>query len=86
RPGQRLVLAVYPSPGPWIVDAADSKAEAAAKISPVGFLMQSVQNEHTLTVSKDLQQYMPRPHYALAVHDAMLAALRATASTKTVQT
>jgi hypothetical protein len=86
RPGQRIVVAVYPSPGPWIIDATDSKAEAAAKISPVGFLMQSVQNEHILSVSKDLQQYMPRPHYALAVHDSLLSTLRTVMSTKTVQT
>ena len=29
---QRLVAAVYPAPGPWIIGSADSKAEAAAKI------------------------------------------------------
>lgn len=87
RPGQRLVVAVYPSPGPWIVDAADSKAEAAAKISPVGFLMQSVQDEHTLKVSKDLQQYMPRPRYAQEVQDPLLKAIKtAVSSTTAVQT
>jgi hypothetical protein len=87
RPGQRLVVAVFPSPGPWILDAADSKAEAAAKISPVGFLMQSVQDEHTLKVSQDLQQYMPRPHYVLEVQDPLLASLKhAVSSTTPVQT
>ena len=86
RPGQRLVVALYQSPGPWIIDAADSKAEAAAKISPVGFLMQTVQDEHTLSVSKDLQQYMPRPHYGLEVEEPLLKALKARISSGTVQT
>jgi hypothetical protein len=86
KPGQRLVVNVYVSPGPWIVDAADSKAEAAAKISPVGFLMQTVQDEHTLSVSKDLQQYLPRPHYGDQIQDALLKQLRAAVSTATVQT
>ncbi|MDE2141584.1 MAG: hypothetical protein KGJ84_04135 [Elusimicrobia bacterium] len=86
RPGQRLVVAVYVAPGPWIVDAADTKAEAAAKISPVGFLMQTVQDEHTLKVSKDLQQYMPRPHYGDEFQDPFLKALRLSLSTGAVQT
>jgi hypothetical protein len=86
KPGQRLVVAVYVSPGPWIVDAADTKAEAAAKISPVGFLMQTVQDEHTLGVSKDLQQYMPRPHYGTMVQEALLTELKARISSGSVQT
>jgi hypothetical protein len=77
KPDQRLVVAVYQSPGPWIIDAADSKAEAAAKISPVGFLMQTVQDEHVLGVSKDMQQYMPRPHYGQEYQDAVLKELKA---------
>jgi len=73
---QRLVVAVYQAPGPWIIDAADSKAEAAAKLSPVGFLMQTVQDEHTLSVSKDMQQYMPRPHYGQEFQAALLKELQ----------
>jgi hypothetical protein len=86
KPGQRLVVALYVSPGPWIIDAADTKAEAAAKISPMGFLMQNVQDEHTLGVSKDLQQYMPRPHYGLKVNDALMKDLRTRISSTSVQT
>ena len=86
RSGQRLVVAVYPAPGPWIIDASDSKLESAAKISPVGVFMQGFQDEHTLGVSKDLQQYLPRPHFGIEVHDALLQSLRQTLSTKTVQT
>lgn len=79
KPGQRLVVAVYQAPGPWIVDAADSKAEAAAKISPVGFLMQTVQDEHVLHVSKDLQQYLPRPHYGAEFQADLLQELKSRA-------
>lgn len=86
RPGQRLVVALYQSPGPWIVDATDSKAEAAAKVSPVGFLMQTVQDQHTLSVSKYLQQYMPRPHYGLEVNNELMKMLKARISSGTVQT
>lgn len=86
KPGQRLVVAVYPAPGPWIIDGGDSKLESAAKVSPVGVLMQGFQDEHTLTVSKDLQQYLPRPHLGLEAHDPLVAALRRALSTSTVQT
>ena len=86
RPGQRLVVAVYPAPGPWIIDASDSKLESAAKILPVGVFMQGFQDEHTLGVSKDLQQYLPRPHFGIEVHDALISSLRQMMSTKTVQT
>lgn len=86
KPGQRLVVGVFPSPGPWIIDGSDSKLESAAKISPVGVLMQGFQDEHVLGVSKDLQQYLPRPHLGLETHDALLKALRQSISSKTVQT
>lgn len=86
KPNQRLVVNLNVSPGPWIVDASDSKIETAAKILPVGFLMQTVQDEHTLGVSKDLQQYMPRPHYGIEVQDALMKALRVARSSTTVQT
>jgi hypothetical protein len=85
-PGQRLVVAVYPSPGPWIIGSADTKAEAAAKISPLGFIVSTAENEHTLSVSKNLQQYLPRPNLGLAVQESLLTALRAVRSTGTVQT
>lgn len=86
KPGQRLVVAVYSSPGPWIIDGSDSKLESAAKVSPVGVLMQGFQDEHVLGVSKDLQQYLPRPHLALEMHDALVDALRRAVSSTTVQT
>ncbi len=86
KPRQRVVVAVYPSPGPWIVGSSDTKAEAAAKISPLGFFVQTAEDEHTLSVSKNLQQYLPRPHLALAVQESLLTALRSSRSTGTVQT
>jgi hypothetical protein len=85
-PRQRLVVNISVSPGPWIVDASDSKVETAAKLSPLGFIMQSAQDSHTLKVSRDLQQYMPRPHYGAAVQESLLKALRTSRSTATVQT
>jgi hypothetical protein len=86
KPGQRVVVVVYPSPGPWIIGAADTKAEAAAKISPLGYFVQTAENQHTLSVSKNLQQYLPRPRLGQAVQDSILTALRAARSTDTVQT
>jgi hypothetical protein len=83
---QRLVVAVYPAPGPWIIGSADSKAEAAAKISPLGFLVQSAENEHTNSVSKNLQQYLPRPRLGEMTQTALLDMLTAARSTTTVQT
>jgi hypothetical protein len=86
KPDQRLVVAVYPAPGPWIIGSADTKAESAAKISPLGFLVQTAENEHTLSVSKNLQQYLPRPRLGQAVQDSLLKALRVNRSTVPVQT
>jgi hypothetical protein len=86
KPGQRLMVAVFPSPGPWIIGSADSKAEAAAKISPLGFLVQTAENEHTNSVSKNLQQYLPRPRLGQMVQDSLLASLRSARSSTTVQT
>lgn len=74
---QRIVVLVYQSPGPWIVKDSDSKAEAAAKVLPVGFLVQTVQDDRTLEASKDLQQYLPRPHYALELEGPLMDALKA---------
>ena len=86
KPGQRLVVNVYPAPGPWIIGSADSKAEAAAKLSPLGFFVQTAENERTLSISKGLQQYLPRPRLGLAVQESLLSALRAALSTGTVKT
>jgi len=83
---QRLVVAVYPSPGPWIIGSSDSKAEAAAKISPLGFLVQSAENDHTNAVSKNLQQYLPRPRLGEMAQNALLETLIAARSSTTVQT
>ena len=81
--GKRLVVIVNQSPGPWLVDAADSKAAALAKISPLGFLVNSVEDQHTLAVSKEIQQYLPRPRYGLAVRDALLKSLKTHLSSST---
>jgi hypothetical protein len=86
KTGQRVVVAVYPSPGPWIIGATDSKAEAAGKITPLGFLIQTAEDSRTLAVSKNLQQYLPRPRLADAVQETLLKALRTARSTDTVQT
>jgi hypothetical protein len=86
KPSQRLVVAVYPSPGPWILGSADTKAEAAAKLSPLGFFVQTVENEHTNSVSKNLQQYLPRPRLGLAVQESLLKTLRAVRPSGSVQT
>jgi hypothetical protein len=86
KPRQRLVVAVYPAPGPWIIGSADTKAEAAAKLSPLGFIVQTAENEHTNSVSKNLQQYLPRPRLGLAVQNSLLESLRAARSSDTVQT
>src|SRR5271156_3823331 len=83
--GQRVVVFVYPSPGPWIIGAADTKAEAAAKISPLGYFVQTAENQHTLSVSKNLQQYLPRPRLGQAVQDSLLQALRVARSSAPVQ-
>jgi len=86
KPGQRLVVMVYQSPGPWIQASSDSKTASAAKLLPVGFLLQNLQDQHTLSVSKNLQQYLPRPPYADKVQQALLAELRTRLSTSSVQT
>ena len=75
-PKQRLVALVYQSPGPWIIKESDSKAEAAAKILPVGFLVQTVQDDKTLELSKDIQQYLPRPRYDRALEESLIKTLQ----------
>ena len=76
EPRQRLVVLVYQSPGPWIIKESDSKAESAAKILPLGFLVQTVQDDKTLELSQDLQQYLPRPRYDLAFEGAFVKTLK----------
>ncbi|HAZ08547.1 MAG TPA: hypothetical protein DCZ01_08525 [Elusimicrobia bacterium] len=73
---QRLVVLVAQSPGPWIIKESDSKAEAAAKLLPVGFLVQTVQDDKTLDISKELQQYLPRPRYDRQLEASMLKTLK----------
>ncbi|OGS41147.1 MAG: hypothetical protein A2506_02070 [Elusimicrobia bacterium RIFOXYD12_FULL_66_9] len=84
-PNQRLVVLVYQSPGPWIIKESDSKAESAAKVLPVGFLVQTVQDDKTLEISRDLQQYLPRPRYDQELESALIKTLRSLHS-GTVQT
>lgn len=76
QPGQRLVVLVYQAPGPWIISEADSKAEAAAKLLPVGFLVQTMQDDRVLAVSKDMQQYLPRLRYGSAFQASLIKALK----------
>lgn len=82
-PGQRLVVAVYAAPGPWIVSDPDSKAESAAKILPIGMLMQAVQEDRVLETSKELQPYLPRPRFDKAFEAAYLKELAALHDGKT---
>ncbi len=76
KPGQRLVVFVYQAPGPWIVSGTDSKLESAAQISPLGFAVQGMEDSHTLSVSKAIQQYLPRPRYDDEFQDALMKELR----------
>ncbi|MFI5361321.1 MAG: hypothetical protein ACHQ49_05070 [Elusimicrobiota bacterium] len=85
-PRQRLVVDVYPAPGPWIVAAADSKAEAATKITPLGFLLQAGDDSRTLSVSKNLQQYLPRPRLGAAVQESLLNGIKVVRSSAPVVT
>lgn len=75
--GQRLVVMVHQSPGPWIVADPDSKAESALKVLPLGTFLQGMQEERINEVSKEIQPYLPRPRYDLAVESALIAALKA---------
>lgn len=76
-PGQRLVVAVYVAPGPWIVSDPDTKAESAAKLLPIGVLMQTMQEDRVLELSKELQPYLPRPRFDKAFEAAYLGELAA---------
>lgn len=77
KPGQRLVVMVYQSPGPWIVADPDSKAETALKLLPLGSFLQGMQEDKINDLSKEIQPYLPRPHYGEAVERALIAGLKA---------
>lgn len=77
KPGQRLIVLVYQSPGPWIVADPDSKAESAMKMLPLGTFLQGMQEDRINDLSKEIQPYLPRPRYSEAVEAALIAALKA---------
>lgn len=57
---QRLLLLVFPAPGPLLSED-DSKAETAAKIVPgLGLVVKDMQDGRDLKASQDLQRYLPR--------------------------
>jgi hypothetical protein len=85
KSGQRLIVMVYQSPGPWIVADADSKAETALKLLPLGTFLQGMQEERINELSKEIQPYLPRPRYDQAVEAALINALK-TSHTGQVQT
>lgn len=77
KPNQRLIVMVQQSPGPWIVADPDSKAETAIKLMPLGNFLQGMQEDRINSLSKEIQPYLPRPHYAQAVETALIRALKA---------
>lgn len=77
KPGQRLIVMVFQSPGPWIIADADSKAESALKILPLGNFLQGMQEDRVNAMSKEIQPYLPRPHYDQAIEAALIKALKA---------
>ena len=85
KPGQRLIVMVYQSPGPWIVADPDSKAETALKLLPLGTFLQGIQEDRINDLSKEIQPYLPRPRYDQAVEAELIKALKA-AHSGTVQT
>ncbi len=76
KPGQRLIVLVHQSPGPWIIADADSKAETALKILPLGNFLQGMQEDRVNELSKEIQPYLPRPRYDRAVETALIRALK----------
>ncbi len=76
QPGQRLIVIVQQSPGPWIVADPDSKAETALKLMPLGNFLQGMQEERINELSKEIQPYLPRPRYGEAIERALIAALK----------
>ncbi|MBI2386300.1 MAG: hypothetical protein HYV14_09835 [Elusimicrobia bacterium] len=77
KPGQRLIVMVLQSPGPWIVADPDSKAESAMKVLPLGTFLQGMQEDRINDLSKEIQPYLPRPRYDQAVEAALITALKA---------
>lgn len=77
KPGQRLIVLVTQSPGPWIVADPDSKAETALKLLPVGNFLVGMQEDRINELSKEIQPYLPRPRYDAAVEAAIVSALKA---------
>ncbi len=77
KPGQRIIVMVHQSPGPWIIADADSKAESALKILPLGNFLQGMQEDRVNELSKEIQPYLPRPRYDHAIEDALIKALKA---------
>lgn len=57
RPDQRTAIVVFLSPGPWVTQEEETKAESAAKFLPgVGQLMQSVHDDQDFKVSNEFRQ------------------------------
>jgi len=77
KTGQRLIVMVHQSPGPWIVADPDSKAETALKLMPLGTFLQGMQEDRINELSKEIQPYLPRPRYDHAVEAALIRALKA---------
>lgn len=77
KPGQRMIVMVHQSPGPWIVADPDSKAETALKLLPLGTFLQGMQEDRINDLSKEIQPYLPRPRYDQAVEAALIKALKA---------
>jgi hypothetical protein len=78
-PHQRTIVAIYPSPGPWVVSESESKAESASKVLPLlSSMVQSYQDNRDNTAAADLAQYIPRwsPEKLYASH--LMEALAAT--------
>ncbi len=76
KPGQRIIVMVYQSPGPWIIADSDSKAESALKIMPLGTFLQTMQEDKINELSKEIQPYLPRPRYGAALEGALIEALK----------
>ena len=76
KPGQRLIVMVTQSPGPWIIADPDNKAETALKLLPVGNFLQGMQEDRVNDLSKEIQPYLPRPRYDAAIETALVSALK----------